>query len=101
MARELNAFGIDQDIHARPVEGSTEGVRVQRLAPLVVSLLVAMGAVAGIGKGPRLNEIVPIDPHHPRNKRLILAEAKVIGVAYFVGILLPISVLLAIGLLLL
>src|SRR5271163_3096400 len=88
MARELNAFGIDEDIHARPVEGSTEGVRVQCLTPLVVGLLVAMCAVAGIGKGARLNEIIAFHLHGPRKKKLILAEAKVIGLAYFVGILL-------------
>jgi hypothetical protein len=93
MARELNAFGIDQDIHARPVEGSTEGVRVQRLTPLVVGFLVAMCTVGGIGKGARLDEIIAFHLYRPRKKKLIPAEAKVIGITYFSGILLPIGLL--------
>jgi hypothetical protein len=59
----------------------------------MVSLLVAMCAVAGIGKGARLNEVVALDQHRPWNKRLILAEAKVISLAYFVGVLFAIGFL--------
>ena len=92
MARKLNALGIDQNIHARPVKGRAEGIGVESLTPLAVGLLMAMGAISGIWKCARLDEVVALHLHSPGNEEIILAEAEVIGPAYLVGVLLAILI---------
>ena len=57
VARKLNAFGPQQNIHARPVKRRSEGVRVQRLPPLMIGLLVAVSAILGVGKCVRIEKI--------------------------------------------
>src|SRR5271169_4084088 len=61
VSRELDAFGPDEDVDARAVEGCSEGVGVQRLTPLAVGFIVTMGAVFGFGESAGLNEIVALD----------------------------------------
>ena len=60
MTGKLDSLGSQQDVDAVAIEGRTERVGVERLAPLVVRLLVAMSAVLGIRKRGRLQKIIAL-----------------------------------------
>ena len=51
VAREFDALGAHENVDAGAIERRAEGIGMQRLAPLVVGLLVAVPAVSRIGKG--------------------------------------------------
>jgi hypothetical protein len=57
---KLNSFGAKKNIHACPIERRAESIGVQSLAPLVIRLLVAVAAILGIWKSPRLQEIIAL-----------------------------------------
>src|ERR1700722_2980554 len=86
MSRELYAFRTRQNIDAGPVEGRAKRVGMQRLAPLVVRLFVAMSAVLSLGKSAGLNEIVGIGASVTWKCEVVLAEAKIVSLANFFGV---------------
>jgi hypothetical protein len=61
VACEFDALGADKNVDAGAVERGAEGVGVERLAPLVIGLLVAVPAVLGIGKGACRKEVLAFD----------------------------------------
>src|SRR5271154_6178539 len=66
---------------------------MQRLPPLAIGFLVAVGTVFGIRKGARLDEVIALHLHRAWNERLVLAEAKVISLTYLAGVLLALGLL--------
>ncbi len=83
---KLNSFGAKQNIHARPVERCAESIGVQRLAPLVIRLLVAVTAIFGIWKGPRLQEIVAFRSGIAGHSDFVFGKWKVVGLAYLIRV---------------
>ena len=56
---------------------------MQRLAPLVVCLFVAMSAVLGFGESTGLDEIVCVRGGITRERKVVFAEAKIERLADF------------------
>ena len=94
VARKFNSLGADQDVHAGAIERRAESIGVQRLAPLVVRLLVAMAAVGGIGKGAGSRKSPPSAAALPGSEILSFAKGKL-----YVSRILSAYALRAIGLL--
>ena len=92
VARKLDPFGANEDVDAGAVEGRAEGVGVQGLAPLAVGFIVAMGAVFGLWKGARLDELVALGGSIAGEGEVVLAEKKVVGLAYLFGVILALRV---------
>ena len=57
MASVLDALGFLENVDAGAVERRAKRVRMERLTPLSIGFLVAMGAVGGVGESARLDEI--------------------------------------------
>src|SRR5580658_6112134 len=92
VARELDAFGADEDVDAGAVERRAEGVGVQRLTPLAVGLFVAMLAVLGFRKSAGLNEVIALDGCIAGEREIVFAEKKVVSLANLVGVILAFGV---------
>src|SRR6185437_6051672 len=87
MPRILDAFGPQEDIHARAIERRPEGIRVQRLTPLAVCFLVAMGAIPRVGESPRLDKFVAFDRGVSWRGEFVFTEKEAVGSAYVGGVL--------------
>ncbi len=61
VTRELDPLRAQQNIYAGAIEGCAKRIRMQRVAPLAVSLRVASTAVFGVRKRRGWNEIVAFD----------------------------------------
>ncbi len=79
VAREFDALGVVEQIHTGSVKRLAEGVRVQRLAPLVICLLMAVGAIGGIGKSSRLDEASSLHLGIAGIKGNLLAKSKIVS----------------------
>ena len=89
MAREFNPLGANENVDAGAVEGSPEGVGVERLTPLVIGLLVAMTAVGGVGKCRWLEEVSTLGGGVSGQRNLVFSEGEVVGLADHVRVCLP------------
>ena len=94
VAGEFDSFGSDEDVNASPVEGSAKRVGVQRLAPLVVRLLVTVAAVVGRGKRVWLQEGVADYGRITWGRDIVRAEGEVVSFADFVGVQLTSCILI-------
>jgi hypothetical protein len=95
--RELDAFGADEDVYARPVERRAEGVGVECLTPLMVSLVMAMAAVFRLWKSAWLNEHVALGSGIAGKRHVVFAEEKVIRLSDLVGIVFAVGVFAGLG----
>ena len=87
--REFDAFGTHQDVDAGAVERRPKRIRVQRLAPLVVSLFVTMLAVFGLGERGRRNKFVAYGGGIPGKRKVVFTKMKIVGLPRRVGVILP------------
>ena len=86
MARILNSLGAGQNVDAGAIEGRSKRVCMQRLAPLVVGLLVAMAAVGRIRKGVRLKKVVAFHGSITGTGDVAFGEGEVVCLAHFVRV---------------
>ena len=86
VAREFDAFGARQNVDAGAIEGRAERVRVQRLTPLAVGLLMTASAIRSRQEGLWLNEIVAFNGRIARCRDFVAPKAEIIGLAYFGGV---------------
>ena len=86
MAGELDALGADEDVDAGAVERSAEGVGVQRLAPLVVGLLVAVPAVFCIRVGAGGQKFFTFNGRVSGRRDIVGAEYKIVGLVDLIGV---------------
>ena len=84
--RVFDAFRPDENVDAGAIKRRSKRIRVQRLAPLVVGLLVTMRAVGCVRKSSGLNEIVSFNGYVARRGELVCAKAVVVAGANLVGI---------------
>src|SRR5580658_1615407 len=76
VTRELDALLAPQYVDARPVKRRSKRVRVQRLPPMIVRLLVASFAIRRLRKRSRLNEVISLDGRVPRRGYVALSESE-------------------------
>jgi hypothetical protein len=76
VASKLDPLCPYQDIDAGAIERRAEGIGMQRLAPLMICLLVAMAAVSGIWKSARFKKFVPFTAALPGNEILSFPKGK-------------------------
>ena len=95
VAGEFHAFGAQQNVHALAIERRAEGVGVESLAPLVVGLLMAVAAVACIGKRAGRKKVVAFHRRIARERNAVLGEGKVVGFANLIGVRLAGSLFLS------
>jgi hypothetical protein len=92
--RELDALGAQQDVDAGSIERRAKRVRMQRLAPLTIGLLMAAPAIGSRQECARLDEIVALHRGVARRGNLAAAEVEIIGRADLVGIALALGCLI-------
>ena len=86
MPRELDPLRPHNDVHAGAIERRPEGIGMQRLAPLVVRLLMAVAAVSRIGKGAGLEKVATNGRGIARHRKLVFAKRETIGLSNLVSI---------------
>src|ERR1035438_2366925 len=91
MPRELDALGSQQNVDAGSIEGRSKRVRVQRLAPLTVRLLMTASAIGSWQEGLRLNEIVAFHGGVARGRDFVGTEAEIVCSAYLGGVVLAVG----------
>lgn len=87
MPSELDTLGVRKDVDASPIKRGAEGIRVKRLPPLTVSLLVAMLAILRGRKSSRLHKTAVLHDGVAWRGKLIQAEAKVISPGDIAGVI--------------
>src|ERR1039457_4460064 len=95
--RELDALGSQQNVDAGSIEGRSKRVRVQRLAPLTVRLLMTASAIGSWQEGLRLNEIVAFHGGVARGRDFVGTEAEIVCPAYLGGVVLAVGGLIRPG----
>src|SRR3569833_2469587 len=80
VARELDSLFADEQVHVLQIPGLTEAVRVNRLPPLVVGLLMAVAAVLGRGNAARVDELT-VGRHRVRGQEGMLFPEGVVVTA--------------------
>jgi len=78
MTRELDALSARENVDASAVKRGAERVRMQRLPPFFVSLLVAVRAISCFRKSARLDEEPVFRGSIARHGDIAFAEAEVI-----------------------
>src|SRR6516164_11486082 len=81
MPGELDALRADQNVDAGAVERRAEGIRVQRLPPLLVGLFVAVPAIFRGRERPGLNELVVFGGSVSRKREIIFAKKEIVRLA--------------------
>ncbi len=71
---------------------------MKSLPPLVVRLLMTMGAILCVGEGPGLDEVISFHRSITGHRRLVCAEPVVVGSTNLVGVFLARLVLAGGGL---
>ena len=91
---EFDPLRPQQNIDARAIKRRAERIRVQRLPPVVVSLRMAHSAIRRLRERAGLNEVIALNGSIARNGNYTVAESKVVALADFVRIRLPLFSLL-------
>ena len=81
VTRKFDPLGAKQNIHAGAIKRRAEGIGVQRLAPLVVSLLVAMTAVRSVRKSVCREKFAAFDSRVSRRRDGFGSKGKTVGLA--------------------
>lgn len=67
------------------------------LAPLAVGFVMAVSAVLGIRESARLNELVAFGGSIAGERKVVLAEKKIVGLAYLFRVILTFGVFAGLG----
>lgn len=86
MPGELNALRADQNVDAGAVERRAEGIRVQRLPPLLVGLFVAVRAIFRGRERAGLNELAVFGGSVSRKRDIIFAKKEIVRLTDSFGI---------------
>ena len=79
VAGELHAFLVDEHVDVLQIPGGAEGVGMNRLAPLVIGLLVTVAAVLGGVEAARIEKLA-VDRHGVGGEeRRVLAKGVVVA----------------------